>query len=131
MTVTVAVDGPVVRATINRPRARNAINLAVVDGLEAALDTAESSGAKVVVLRGSGGTFCAGADLKLVQALVGDTEQMAAYVGRLANITERLESGPFVSLAVVDGFALAGGCELLLACDLALASDEARIGDRH
>jgi enoyl-CoA hydratase/carnithine racemase len=131
MSVTVAVDGPVVRATIDRPRARNAINQAVVDGLEAALDTAESTGAKVVVLRGAGGTFCAGADLKLVQSLVGDTEQMAVYVGRLANITERLESGPFVSVAVVEGFALAGGCELLLACDMAVASDEARIGDRH
>jgi enoyl-CoA hydratase/carnithine racemase len=131
VSVTVAVDGPVVRATIDRPGARNAINQAVVDGLEAALDTAESTGAKVVVLRGAGGTFCAGADLELVQSLVGDTEQMAAYVGQLANITERLESGPFVSVAVVEGFALAGGCELLLACDMAVASEDARIGDRH
>jgi enoyl-CoA hydratase/carnithine racemase len=131
MTVTVAVDGPVVRATIDRPKARNAINEAVVDGLEAALDTAESTGAKVVVLRGAGGTFCAGADLKLVQRLVGEREQMAGYVTRLANVAERLESGPFVTVAVVEGFALAGGCELLMACDLALASTEARIGDRH
>ncbi|MGH8972457.1 MAG: enoyl-CoA hydratase/isomerase family protein [Acidimicrobiia bacterium] len=131
MSVTVAVDGPVVRATIDRPGARNAINQAVVDGLEAALDTAEASGAKVVVLRGAGGTFCAGADLKLVQSLVSDREQMAAYVGRLTTIAERLESGPFVSVAVVEGFALAGGCELLMACDLALSSTEARIGDRH
>ncbi len=131
MSVTVAVDGAVVRATIDRPGARNAINQAVVDGLEAALDTAEASGAKVVVLRGAGGTFCAGADLKLVQSLVSDREQMAAYVGRLTTIAERLESGPFVSVAVVEGFALAGGCELLMACDLALSSTEARIGDRH
>lgn len=129
--VTVAVDGPVARATIDRPGARNAINQAVVDGLEAALDTAEAAGAKVVVLRGAGGTFCAGADLKLVQTLVAEREQMAGYVTRLADVTERLESGPFVSLAVVEGFALAGGCELLMACDLAVASTEARIGDRH
>jgi enoyl-CoA hydratase/carnithine racemase len=129
--VVVAVDGPVVRATIDRPGARNAINEAVVEGLEAALDTAEAAGARVVVLRGAGATFCAGADLKLVQTLVGDRELMAGYVTRLADVTERLESGPFVSLAVVEGFALAGGCELLMACDLAVASTEARIGDRH
>jgi enoyl-CoA hydratase/carnithine racemase len=129
--VVVAVDGPVVRATIDRPVARNAINEAVLDGLEAALDTAETAGAKVVVLRGAGGTFCAGADLKLVQALVGDRGRMAGYVTRLADVTERLESGSLVSLAVVEGFALAGGCELLMACDLVLASTEARIGDRH
>ncbi len=129
--VTVVVDGPVVRATIDRPGARNAINEAVMDGLEAALDTAEATGAKVVVLRGAGGSFCAGADLKLVQTLVAGRELMAGYVTCLTNLTERLESGPFVSLAVVEGFALAGGCELLMACDLALASTEARIGDRH
>jgi len=129
--VVVTVDGPVVRATIDRPGARNAINEGVVGGLEAALDTAEASRAKVLVLRGAGGTFCAGADLKLVQTLAGDRHRMTGYVTRLGNVTERLESGPFVSLAVVEGFALAGGCELLMACDLAVASTEARIGDRH
>ena len=129
--VVVVVDGPVVRATIDRPAARNAINEAVVDGLEAALDVAEAARAKVVVLRGAGGTFCAGADLRLVQTLVGDRELMAGYVTRLANVTERLESGPFVSVAVVEGFALAGGCELLLACDISVAATDARIGDRH
>ena len=129
--VVVAVDGPVVRVTIDRPAARNAINEAVVDGLEAALDIAEASRAKVVVLRGAGGTFCAGADLKLVQKLVDGREAMGGYVTRISNVTERLESGPFVSLAVVEGFALAGGCELLLACDISLAAADARIGDRH
>jgi enoyl-CoA hydratase len=129
--VIVTVDGPVVRAVIDRPRARNAINEGVVDGLEAALETADSSGAKVVVLSGAGGHFCAGADLELVQTIVADGERMADYVTRLADIADRLESGPFVSVAVVEGFALAGGCELLLACDLVLASTEARIGDRH
>ncbi|MGH9040048.1 MAG: enoyl-CoA hydratase/isomerase family protein [Acidimicrobiia bacterium] len=129
--VIVAVDGHVVRATIDRPKARNAINEAVIDGLEGALDAAEDAGARVVVLRGAGGSFCAGADLRLVQTLVADRELMAGYVTRLANLTERLESGPFVSVAIVEGFALAGGCELLLACDLSLAGTEARIGDRH
>ncbi|MGH8990665.1 MAG: enoyl-CoA hydratase/isomerase family protein [Acidimicrobiia bacterium] len=129
--VIVSVDGPVLRATIDRPKARNAINEAVLDGLEGALDAAEATNAKVVVLSGGGGTFCAGADLKLVGQLVADRKLMSDYVTRLANVADRLESGPFVSLAVVKGFALAGGCELLLACDLALASIGARIGDRH
>lgn len=129
--VMVAVEGPVVRATIDRPEARNAISEGVVEGLQAAVDRAVETGAKVLVLRGAGGTFCAGADLKLVRRLAGDRAAMGHYVTRLAEVTGRLESGPFASVAVVEGFALAGGCELLLACDMSVATTEARIGDRH
>lgn len=129
--VAIAAEGPVVRATIDRPAARNAIDTEVVEGLEAALDLAEAGRAKVLVLRGTGGTFCAGADLKLVLSSVEDPEGLSSYVSRLSAVTERLESGPFVSVSVVEGFALAGGCELLLACDVSIAATDARIGDRH
>src|SRR5687767_15813297 len=64
--VVIAADGPVVRATIDRPEARNAISPSVIEGLEAAIRTAREIGARVLVVRGVAGTFCAGADLDWV-----------------------------------------------------------------
>ena len=64
--VVIVQDGPVVRATIDRPEARNAISPSVIEGLEAAVRQGRDGGAKVLVLRGTAGTFCAGADLAWV-----------------------------------------------------------------
>ncbi|MCD2196042.1 enoyl-CoA hydratase/isomerase family protein [Actinomycetospora endophytica] len=127
--VVVHREGDVVHLTIDRPAAKNALSPSVVEGLEAALDDAED--ARVVVLRGRGGTLSAGADLHHVRRLLADGDGLEAYLVAIGAVCDRLESGPFVSVAVVDGYALAGGCELLLACDLAVAADDARIGDRH
>jgi enoyl-CoA hydratase/carnithine racemase len=123
--------GRILRATIDRPQARNAIDTDVVAGLAAAVDRAEADRVRVLVLRGSGGTFCAGADLAHVTSLLGDREALGAFVKGLADVLDRLEAAPFASLAVVEGFALAGGCEILLACDVSIAAEDARIGDRH
>lgn len=128
--VEIATSGRVVRATIDRPEVRNAINDAVLDGLEAAVATAESQ-ASVLVLSGSGGNFCAGADLSQVKGMVEDRPALERFVTRLSDILDRIEAGPFASVCVVDGYALAGGCEILLACDVVIASEDARIGDRH
>jgi len=123
--------GKWLRATIDRPEAMNAIDGHVVAGLEAAVDRAEAERARVLVLRGAGGTFCAGADLAYVLGLVDDRGALGDYVGRLAAVFDRLEAAPFASLCVVEGYALAGGCEILLACDIVLAAADAKIGDRH
>jgi enoyl-CoA hydratase/carnithine racemase len=127
--VTVERDGVVAHLTIDRPEARNALSPAVVAGLTTALD--EASDCQVVVLRGRGGTLSAGADLHHVRGLLADREGLESYLVAIGGVCDRLESGPFVSVAVIDGYALAGGCELMLACDLAVAADDARIGDRH
>jgi enoyl-CoA hydratase/carnithine racemase len=130
-------DGPVLRATIDRPDTRNAISPTVVEGLEAAVRRAGESGARVLVLRGAGGTFCAGADLAWVLPTIdepGAMEEHGAFttvIRRLADTLDAMEAAPFATVAVVDGFALAGGCELLLACDVVVADENARIGDRH
>jgi len=129
-------DGPVLRATIDRPEARNAISPSVVDGLEAAVRRARQANARVLVLRGAGGTFCAGADLGFVLSTIdqpGGLEDgpFASVIRRLNDVLLEIESAPFASVAVVEGFALAGGCELLLACDVVVADEAARIGDRH
>lgn len=129
--VLITRDGPVVTATIDRPDKRNAINYEVIDGLAAAIATTVDSGASMLVLRGAGGSFCAGADLNLIRSMITDADGLEKYVTRLSNVCDALSAGPFVSLAVVTGYAVAGGCELMLACDLAVASDDARIGDRH
>jgi len=127
----------VLRATIDRPEARNAISPSVVEGLEAAVRRAGQIGARVLVVRGAAGTFCAGADLEFVRSTIDqpgaldDGGAFASVIRRLNDILLAIEAAPFASVAVVEGFALAGGCELLLACDVVVADEEARIGDRH
>jgi enoyl-CoA hydratase/carnithine racemase len=135
--VVLVEDGPVLRATIDRPKARNAISPSVTEGLEAAVRRARETHAKVLVLRGSGGNFCAGADLAFVLPTIDQPNAMDAdgpfgeFIKRLNDVLFEIEAAPFVTVAVVEGFALAGGCELLLACDVVVADEAARIGDRH
>jgi enoyl-CoA hydratase/carnithine racemase len=130
-------DGPVLRATIDRADVRNAIRPSVVDGLEAAVRRAREVEARVLVLRGAGGTFCAGADLDFVRSTIDQPDAceaggaFASLIRRLNDILLDIEAAPFVSVAVIEGFALAGGCEILMACDVVLADEAARIGDRH
>jgi enoyl-CoA hydratase/carnithine racemase len=122
----------VVRATINRAHAKNSINEGVIAGLERALDTAEAEGASVMVVRGVGGTFCSGADLKHMKLLRerndGSTDR---FIARLAEVFRRFEHAPIATVAAIEGYAVAGGCEMLLACDIVLATTDAQIGDRH
>jgi enoyl-CoA hydratase len=117
------VDGGVAVVTINRPRARNAVNGAVARGIAAALDELdESPDVSAIVLTGAGGTFSAGMDLK--GFLTGD---MPVVEGRgFGGITEAPPKKPI--LAAVEGYALAGGFELALSCDIVVASEEAKFG---
>jgi len=131
VTVRTAVDGRVARVLIDRPEAHNALSPTVLDGLEAALDTALAARCSVFVLRGEGGSLSAGADLPYLRTLLGDPVAVDAYVTRIGAVVARIEAAPLVSVAVVTGYALAGGCEIVVACDLAVVADEARIGDRH
>jgi enoyl-CoA hydratase len=135
--VVLVEDGAVLRATIDRPEARNAISPSVMEGLEAAVARAREMNAKVLVLRGSAGTFCAGADLGFVLSTIDqpgtfeDGGPFGEVIKRLNDVLLAIESAPFASVAVIEGFALAGGCEILLACDVVVADEAARIGDRH
>jgi enoyl-CoA hydratase len=109
--------------TINRPRVRNAVNQAVSLGIAAALDELDADPTLAVgVLTGTGGTFCSGMDLKAFVA--GERPELP---GRgLGGLTEQPPRKPLI--AAVEGYALAGGCEIVLACDLVVAAEDARFG---
>lgn len=109
--------------TINRPEARNAVNGAVARGIAKAVGELDASKeAQVLILTGAGGTFSAGMDLK--GFLAGDSPNFEDR--GFGGIVERPPAKPII--AAVEGYALAGGFELVLACDLVVASEAAKFG---
>jgi enoyl-CoA hydratase len=109
--------------TINRPEARNAVNKAVADGIAAAMDEFEQRGdLSVAVLTGAGGTFSAGMDLKAFLRGEGPAVPGRGFGG----LVEKRPAKPLI--AAVEGYALAGGCELALAADLIVAARDAKFG---
>lgn len=110
--------GPVAVLTIDRAERRNALDHEALEQLLEAHDRAVE--AKVVVLTGAGGHFCAGADLSGVE----DT----AFTDLLRTVLQRLRDDPRPLLAAVDGAALGAGTQLAVACDLRVATPAARFG---
>jgi isohexenylglutaconyl-CoA hydratase len=124
-------EGPVVRAVLNRPARRNALNVALADALDALLaGLARDGEARVLVLSGAGGHFCAGLDLADVGAPAASPEEKLARQlernrrtgARFAAIAEL----PQVVVAQVEGAAHAGGLGFVCAADIAFASADAR-----
>ena len=121
--VSVEVADGIGTITINRPEARNAVNEAVATGVAAAIDDLDSRpDVAALVFTGAGGTFCAGMDLKGFAA----GENSAAGGRGFGGITQRPPAKPVI--AAVEGYALAGGFEIVLSCDLIVASEEAVFG---
>jgi len=114
--------------TIDRPQALNAIDSQTVAEIQAALDELEAQpGVRALIVTGAGEkAFVAGADIKEMAPL-GATEALGFSKNAHAAL-RRLEQLPIPVIAAVNGFALGGGCELVLACDFAIASDNARFG---
>ena len=108
--------------TINRPKAKNAVNAAVSRALADAMDRLDSEdGLSVGILTGAGGSFCAGMDLKAFAR-----GENVVVEGRGMGFTERPPVKPLI--AAVEGYALAGGTELALATDLIVASKDSAFG---
>ena len=119
------IRGRCALVTINRPEARNAVNANVAEGLEAAIDRIEADDdVWVGILAGAPPVFCAGADLKAIDA--GESDRLVTARGGFAGFVQRERTKPII--AAVDGPALAGGAEIVLACDLVVASTAASFG---
>jgi isohexenylglutaconyl-CoA hydratase len=130
-TLATRVERGVLRVTLNRPEVRNAMSLAMVEELSQALAVAEGSGdVRVVVLRGAGGHFCAGADLKDMAAArlrPGPAEPgrdgVAAGNARFGELCVAFARTPLALVAVLEGTVMGGGFGLACVADVALASD--------
>jgi enoyl-CoA hydratase len=125
MAVDFVQRGPIAVIKINRPEARNAVNSAVAEGIEAAIDEIEAKDEIWLgIITGEPPVFCAGADLKEINA--GRAATLATARGGFGGVAQRERTKPLI--AAVDGPALAGGTEIVLACDLVVASTTATFG---
>jgi enoyl-CoA hydratase len=121
--VLVTVDDGIQTITINRPEARNAMTLAAARLIAAALDELDArDDLRIGILTGAGNSFCAGMDLK--GFLRGERPSLPDR--GFGGLTKRPPSKPLI--AAVEGYALAGGFEMVLACDLVVAADNAQFG---
>ncbi len=128
--VRVEVEAGVLTLLLDRPDKRNAINSAMLDGLHLGLERADlDPDVRVVLIRGAGKDFCAGADLEelLASADRGPIENEAEAL-RLGRVFERIRRLPKPVVAVVQGRALGGGAGLATSCDLVLAGAGAQVG---
>lgn len=129
-TIVVEHAGAVATITLDRPQARNALDLVMRKELLAALDDLEADeAARVVVLTGAGGHFCAGGDVKSMRETRHTAAEGRARVELLNRMVLRLVDFPRPTIAMVDGFAVGAGCNLALCCDLVVASDRAKFGE--
>lgn len=120
-------SGPVARLVFNRPGVKNALNAECWELLaQALLEFEKDEQARVLVLTGEGGAFCAGADLN--GGITGSGETVATKMREVADIIVRLHEMPKPTVARVDGVAVGVGMSLALGCDLVIASERARFG---
>jgi methylglutaconyl-CoA hydratase len=129
--LTVVSEDGILTLTLNRPERRNALNDDVVVALTAALaDAASDAGVRVVLLRGAGPDFCAGADLEALERIAesGDPAANLADAQALGALLVVMRRHPKPIIAAVHGHALAGGAGLATACDLVIARDDAVFG---
>jgi methylglutaconyl-CoA hydratase len=122
-------DGGIATITLNRPEKRNAISFELIDDLLHALDEVAKSQAIVLIVTGAGKAFCSGMDLENLKSLLGRSpEQNLQDSQTMVQLFRSLYEFPKVTIAAVNGPAIAGGTGLALLCDFTLAVPEAKFG---
>ena len=125
-------DGAIAQVWLNRPSKKNSLTLAMLEELDGFVSTiVEDESVSALVIRGVEQTFCSGYDLShLDQDFIGSMKGLEISQ-RISDICARIYAARVPSVAVLEGWTLAGGLELMLACDFALAADDAKIADFH
>ena len=128
-TIQLAYDSGIATITLNRPDKRNAISFELIDDLLRALQEVETSDAIVLILTGAGKAFSSGMDLDNLKSLLGRSpEQNLEDSATMVQLFRSLYEFPKVTIAAVNGAAIAGGTGLALLCDFTLAVPEAKFG---
>jgi enoyl-CoA hydratase/carnithine racemase len=119
-------EGAIARLTLNRPAARNALSMGLMQALDDALVAIAADPAiTVVILSGAGPAFCAGHDLREMRASPGEASAAATFA-LCSRVMQRIVGLPKPVIAQVHGVATAAGCQLVATCDLAVAAESAR-----
>ena len=128
-TFTLNYDGPLASITLNRPDKRNAISYELIDELLRAMQEVEQSDTQVLILTGAGKAFCSGMDLDNLRSITGRSEaENLADSQMMAHLFRTLYGFLKVTIAAVNGPAVAGGCGLATLCDFTIASTESKFG---
>lgn len=121
------VEGAVAVLTINRPKALNALNSAVLDEINETIDAIDLDTVRALILTGAGEkSFVAGADIGEMSTL---TKAEGEAFGKKGNdVFRKIETLPIPVICAINGFALGGGCEISMACDIRICSENAVFG---
>jgi methylglutaconyl-CoA hydratase len=128
-TIQIGYDAGVATITLNRPDKRNAISFELIEDLLRAFDEVSKSDAIVAIITGAGKAFCSGMDLENLKALIGrPPDQDLQDSKTMVRVFRELYEFPKVTIAAVNGAAIAGGTGLALLCDFTLAASDAKFG---
>ena len=125
--VTVGANGVAV-VTLNRPAKRNAVSLAMWRDLESIYKDLANRDVRAVILAGTGGNFCAGADISEFPKVRADAEAGRIYEAAAEAATLAIRDFPHPTIAAISGYGVGGGCGLALSCDFRVADASARMG---
>lgn len=128
-TIQLTYDSGAATITLNRPEKRNAISYELIEDLLRAFEEVAKSSAQILILTGAGTAFCSGMDLENLKALIGRSpEQNLKDSETMVRVFRSLYEFPKVTIAAVNGAAIAGGTGLAVLCDFTLAVPEAKFG---
>ena len=119
-------DGDLATLHIRHAAKRNAMSASMMVDLSEAVDMLEGWAGSLLLVKGEGGHFCAGADLRLVQGPLASVESGTAMSVWMTALLNRIRTAPYLSVSLIEGVAMGGGAELATATDFRLISTEAR-----